>query len=153
MVFKLTVKFKTAAKPKIYRTRGSAMIEGAIYFPLVIICLAFTVLMFIYFYRITALSAHVHMVVRDEAGIRSGTTTHESKNTPSDRYRSEAENMKVKIKEEGGILRSYVSGSVNRKYVGGKLTRDKYINRRTSARSYIVRDKLLVRVKSVVIDR
>ena len=128
------------------------MVECAIYFPLVIICLAFTVLMFIHFYSITVLSAHVHMTVRDEAGLRNGTTILEMQNNIRDRHRAMAENIKVRITAGNDKLRAYVSGIATEKYGGGKLTGDKYVTRKCQARSYLINEKLIVRLKSIAVD-
>jgi|GEM_PF-3436299 len=132
--------------------RGSVMVEGAIYFPLVIICLAFTVLMFIHFYRITALSAHMHMVVRDEAGLRAGTTLLETQSSKKDKYRTEAESKRIKITTGEKYVRPYIEGTVSERYTGGRLTGGKKINRKYHARSYLANEKLLIRVKSIALD-
>lgn len=127
------------------------MIEGAIYFPVVILCVAFAVVMMVHFYSMAALSAKVHMKVRDTAGKESGTVTMDRKSAVPDNIRKNAEKRKVSTSVEKKLIRSYVTGSASAKYKGGRLTGRKEIKRVQHARSYIIKEKTLIRIMDVVV--
>ena len=127
------------------------MVEGALYFPLVIICLAFVVLMLLHFYRISAFSARMHIELRNEAGQRSGTTTVEIRSGPKDKYRREAERITIMLNQyDAAIGRDYVYGSALGEYGGGVLTNYDLLLRQFSYRAYLIDEKPIVRAGSVL---
>ncbi|MDR3225939.1 MAG: hypothetical protein LBT52_06590, partial [Clostridiales Family XIII bacterium] len=53
---------------------GSAMVESAIYFPVIVLCIMFVIYVMIDMYSEAALQSHLHLMVRAESGRLSGVT-------------------------------------------------------------------------------
>lgn len=126
---------------------GSALVESAIYFPLIILCVMFVIVMLINYYSVTALGAHLHMTVRERAGEESGTSelVLVSGGYP-DKYREAAESKHLGITDEKLGLRTVMKAEPKEKYTGGLLTGSVRAKRNFYGRSYVTEEKKIVRL-------
>ncbi|MDR1068010.1 MAG: hypothetical protein LBL36_02045 [Clostridiales Family XIII bacterium] len=118
---------------------GSAMVESAIVFPLIILSALFTISMMINYYSECSLRSKMHEELRDRAAAGTGTTelvlTEAGK---PDIFRAKAESIDITYGEGGGTLSPYISADATERYTGGMLTRSGRIDRVYTARSYSI---------------
>jgi hypothetical protein len=127
------------------------MVEGAIYMPLVILCVAFTCLMLIHYYTASVLTAHVHMEARRQAGEKGGKVLFEiERRGGTDRYRKHAESQPVSISDEKVRGRDAVWATARLTFLGGRLVGSKSIRREFSARAFQLDEEKLVRVREAL---
>jgi hypothetical protein len=118
---------------------GSAMVESAIIFPLIILTAMFTVYMSLNYYSECSLRSKMHEELRAKSSDETGKTelrlTEAGK---ADKFRAKAENTAFKYREGGGMLSPWISADATTFYEGGMLTLKSRIKRSYTARSYII---------------
>jgi hypothetical protein len=126
---------------------GSTMVESAIYFPMIILCVMFVIVMLINYYSIAAFDAHLHMSLREKAGEKSGTVSLKvTSGTAPDHYRAAAEARRISIKKKKSGLRTVMKAEPKEKYTGGPITGAVYAKRKFVGRSYVTDEQKLVRL-------
>ncbi|MDR3071874.1 MAG: hypothetical protein LBU41_00085 [Clostridiales Family XIII bacterium] len=126
--------------------RGTAMVESSLYFPIVILCVIFAVVMMIHLYRQTAVQAKLHLSVREEVMQENENVQKQISDSDFiDRYRAAAESLPFTFAEESHYGAKYVSASTSQQYEGGRLTRA-VRKRRFTGRWYLIDEELLIRV-------
>jgi hypothetical protein len=136
---------------------GSAMVESAIYFPIIILCVMFVVYVMIHMYSITALQAHLHLTVQREAGKQAGVTAVGLNDTDSkgvgpdtatgrDRYAASAFAKKIRVSKGGGAIAPYAEAEVGERYYGGRMARPDGVRVQMYARSYAIREVTAARL-------
>jgi hypothetical protein len=123
------------------------MVESAIYFPMIILCVMFVIVMLINYYSIAAFDAHLHMSLREKAGEKNGTaelviTT----DTAHDHYRAAAEARRISIKNKKSGLRTVMKAEPKEKYTGGPVTGAVFAKRKITGRSYVTEEQKIVRI-------
>ncbi|MDR0519918.1 MAG: hypothetical protein LBG82_07735 [Clostridiales Family XIII bacterium] len=121
------------------RRRGSAMVESAIYFPIMVLCVMFVIYVMIDMYSIASLQSHLHMAVRAESGRLSGVTDiNADGGTGYDRYRAASFAKKVRLGagNSGGV--GTAEGSVSAKYGAGRMVRKVKVG--MSSRAYAIKE-------------
>jgi len=119
---------------------GSAMVESAIYFPVIVLCIMFVIYVMIDMYSEAALQSHLHLMVRAESGRLSGVTdvNTESGSSGYDRYRAAAFAKRISLSEGKSGSANTAEGAVSAKYGAGRLTQNVKVH--MNARAYAVRE-------------
>jgi hypothetical protein len=113
--------------------RGTAMVEAAIVFPLVIASVMAVIYLLINLYSFTALRSALHVALRAEAGADTGLTEASIVDgRVYDRYRLAAERRGISFeRERKNLINPYVSAEEFKTYTGngmieGGVTREHY---------------------------
>jgi hypothetical protein len=89
--------------------RGSASVESAIYFPIVILCAAAVIALVINMHMHTSAQAHMHIALRAESDAKSGTADVIAVGSVwKDRYRKEAEDKSFNMSGGGALNVEYI---------------------------------------------
>lgn len=134
----------------IKKQNGSAMVEAAIFMPIIILGVMFVIYMLINMYQMTALRTHAHLAIRTNAAEASGKTDCQINGLSiPDRYRAVAESKAVEISETQRNGLTCREGSVTETWKGGLLT---YGDRSSSyyGRNYIIDETVKVRLYATV---
>lgn len=127
---------------------GSAMVEAAIFYPIITLAAMFVIYTCINMYSMTALQARAHMVVRQAAGSEKGKVSAEaSRDYEPDRYMAEAENKKIVISSGGGPLSKSMETMVSDSYEGGRLLGVKRTKARFKSSAYVVDEMTAARLR------
>lgn len=118
---------------------GSAMVESAIVFPLIILTAMFTVYMALNYYSECSLRAKMHEELRVRSSKETGKTELQMTEAGRpDAFRANAEKTAFTYREGGGVFGAYLSADATASYEGGMLTLKSRIKRAYTARSYII---------------
>jgi hypothetical protein len=128
------------------------MVESAIYFPLIVLAVMFTIYMLINMYSMTALRANLHILVRSESAAKIGTTDIRTEDETSDRYRRAAEANTVEMREGRQFAATYVEAESGSTYYGGRLTRRRGIRAECYGRAYLIDETDLARIAHTLSD-
>ena len=134
-------------------SKGTAMVEAAIYFPIAIFCIMAVLALLLNIYSQTATQAHLHIKLRAEAaayGGRTGVVLVDA--YVRDKYRREAESIPFVVNEKGNILRRSLEASFARTYYGGHFTNPEGYVTEYYASSYIIDESAAVRLIDAVKD-
>ena len=124
-------------------SRGSAMVESSIYFPIIILASMFIIYMMINMYSETAFQAKLNKEVRAESmKIIGNAEVSISKDGKDDKYRKVAEAREISYSDGGKYYAtSYIVGSGMLEMKGEILTGYKRIKNRYSARAFSISEK------------
>jgi hypothetical protein len=123
------------------------MVESAIYFPIIVLCVMFVIVMLINYYSAAALSAHLHMTVRAQAGEKNEKVMLTVKQgIDPDHYRSAAESRRITVKKGKNGLHTVMKATQKEKYTGGPVTGAVRAKRKFFARSYVTDERQLIRL-------
>jgi Flp pilus assembly protein TadG len=121
---------------------GSAMVESAIIFPLIILAAMFTVYMTLNYYSECSLRSKLHTELRQRAAKETGNTQLRlTEAAAPDAFRAKAEKAAFKYRKGGGDRSAYLSADATASYTGGMLTIESRIKRSYKARYYIIDEK------------
>jgi hypothetical protein len=116
------------------------MVESALYFPLIVLGIMFTIYVMIDMYSLAALQARLHLSVRAESARLSGVTDAAAvgQGTDYDRYRAAAYAKRIDLGEgrSGGAKTATASTSAD--YGAGRMAGSAHVEKR--ARSYVIRE-------------
>jgi hypothetical protein len=115
------------------------MVESAIYFPIMVLCVMFVIYTMIDMYSIASLRSHLHMDVRAESGRLSGVSDVKvSGGTGYDRYRRAAFAKKISLGagKSGGAKTA--QGTVSAKYGAGRMASN--VKVAMSSRAYAIKE-------------
>ncbi|MDR1778835.1 MAG: hypothetical protein LBR14_03675 [Clostridiales Family XIII bacterium] len=143
----------TAMRAKLMEEKsGTAMVESALYFPLVILCVLFTIYMMIHLYSLTAAQASVHMASRQAAAEDSGVTQIEIQTEGDvDRYRAAAEALPLATEDGKRFAAPYKQTTAEQAYEGGSLVWHA-ARREITGRWYVIDEEKYVRGVELVKD-
>jgi hypothetical protein len=141
------MKILSPTKELLKSRRGSAMVEGAIYFPIIILSAVFAIIMMINMYSGAAATARLHMQLRAQAGEQTGLTiSHVSESAIKDRYGL------APMKTDDFFGMNFIGAEGKKTYKGGPLTGEKTITERYKARVYLINDGRDAKLKSAALS-
>lgn len=124
------------------------MVEAAIFFPIAVFCAMAVLALLLNIYSQTATQAHLHVRLRAEAAAYGDRTQVLLADAyPRDRYRKEAESVSFAISETGNLLSKSLEASRAKLYYGGRFTDPRGYETEYHARSYIIDEAAIVRLK------
>ena len=119
--------------------RGSAMVEAAIFYPIIILAVMFAIYTCVNMYSMAALQADEHIRVRGAAGSAKGKVAAEIRwNQSVDRYRAAAEGKNISIVPGTRSGSRVMEASVEESYEGGRLIRGGRAKAAFHSASYVV---------------
>jgi hypothetical protein len=126
--------------------RGTAMVEAAVVFPLVIASLMAVIYLMINLYSFTALRSSLHIAVRAEADTETGLTEAAvADGRVYDRYRLAAERRGISPElRRKGLINPYVAAEENKSYTGNAMIRSG-VTRTHFGRFYVLDEVGVVR--------
>lgn len=136
---------KRSLREALCNNRGSAMVESAIYFPMIILATMFAIYMMINMYSESVFQAKMNMEVRAASMEKMGNASVLVLNLDKgNMYQNAAEANQVNLSEgrEDGHTCIYGSGSLNMK--SGRLTGYRQKKITYSARAYCVDEKFWI---------
>ena len=129
---------------------GTTMVEAAVVMPLVILSVMAMIYLLINIYSTVSLQSHMHLLLREESGIKSNMTEHEIFDEyKRDKIRRKAESAKIRIISKRKGLSEYVEAQKDSVYITNMM-----INSAPKVRSYgksfVYNESDIVRFKSIV---
>ena len=133
--------------------KGTVMVEAAIFFPIAIFCAMAVMALMLNIYSQTATQAHLHVRLRAEAAAY-GDRTQAILIDPyvRDRYRREAESMAFAVSETGMLFERSLQASGSKLYYGGRFTNPLGYETEYYARSYILDEAFVIRLKDAALE-
>ena len=128
------------------------MVEAAIFFPIAVFAAMAVMALLLNIYSQAATQAHLHVYLRAEASARGDRT--QARLTDAyerDRYRRAAESISFSAAETGGPLLKSLEASRSKTYYGGRFTDPLGYEAEYYARSYILDEAFMVRVKDAAL--
>ena len=131
--------------------KGTTMVEAAIYFPIAVFCAMAVLALLLNIYSQTATQAQLHVRLRADAAAYGGRTyvllidAYER-----DRYRKDAESISFAFAENNSGLHRTLEASGSEVYYGGRFTNPLGYETGYYARSYIIDEAGLARVRDVI---
>ena len=142
MQMKKSLQIKERVYAILLNRRGTAIVEAAIFFPIIFLATMFAIYMMINMYSETVFQAKANREVR-AASLEKAENASVNIESPysNDRYRNAAEAVSVGLSEgnENGLVNIYGSGSLNLE--SGRLTGYKTRKNTYSARAYCMDEK------------
>ncbi|MDR2132944.1 MAG: hypothetical protein LBP30_06310 [Clostridiales Family XIII bacterium] len=131
--------------------RGTAMVEAAVVFPLVIASVMAVVYLMIDLYCFTALRSHLHVALRAEADAETGLSEVViADGRVRDRYRAAAERRGISPEHRRkGLFNPYVAAEESKSY-GGNAMIERGVTRKHFGRFYVLDEVSFVRNLSLV---
>ncbi|MDR3294807.1 MAG: hypothetical protein LBT26_03110 [Clostridiales Family XIII bacterium] len=118
--------------------RGTAMVEAAIIFPLMIAAVMAVIYLMVNLYSLTALQASLHTTLRAQAGAHTGLTENTyADGRVRDRYRQAAERRGPQTEEHKAVLSPYLSVETSKTYSANALAA-RAVQRRSFGRYYVL---------------
>ena len=135
-------------------SKGGAMVEAAIFFPIVVFCAMAVMALLLNIYSQTATQAHLHIFIRGEAAAYDDRTQVRLTDAyERDRYRREAESMSFAVSETSNWFLRSLEASYLKKYYGGRFTDPDGYETEYYARSYIINEAgMAFRIKEVILS-
>jgi hypothetical protein len=126
--------------------RGTAMVEAAVVFPLVIAAVMAVIYLMINLYSFTALRASLHVALRAEADAETGLCEAViADGRVYDRYRLAAERRGISpTHHRKGLLNPYVAAEADKSYGGNAMIRGS-VTRKHFGRCYVLDEVGIVR--------
>lgn len=126
------------------------MIDAAIVLPLVILAVMAMIYLLINIYSTVSLQLHMHLLLREESGVKSGMVKYEiTDDYKRDKIRSKAESARIDIKQKRNVLSKYVEANKYTEYTGNMLIKNPP-KIKSYGRSYINNESDIVRFKEIV---
>lgn len=126
------------------------MVEAAIVLPLVILSIMAMIYLLINIYSTVSLQSHMHLLLREESGARSGMVEYEIVDDyRRDKIRRKAESKKINIAEKGMLLSRHVEAQKDSVYTTNMLIK-KAPEVRTYGRSFVLKESDIVRFGKIV---
>jgi hypothetical protein len=126
------------------------MVEAAIFFPIAVFCAMAVLALLLNIYSQTSTQAHLHIRLRAEAaayGDRAQVRLEDA--YIRDRYRREAESVSFAYSETENAFKKSLEASRGITYYGGRFTNPLGYETEYYARSYIIDEAGIVRLKDV----
>jgi hypothetical protein len=125
-------------------TRGASMVEAAIYLPLVILCIMFTIYMMLNMYTSCVSQSDLHIKVRGEADKKMPITAVKiSEASGKDRYENAAESSKIEVGDGKGFASTFKEGQRTSNGEGGRLIKTEW-KEFQYGRWYVINEKKIV---------
>ena len=133
-------------------SKGSAMVEAAIFFPIAVFCAMAVITLMLNIYSQTTTQAHVHVRLRAEAAADGGRTQSLIVDEyERDLYRREAESVSFTIVETKNLLTKSLETSFAKTYFGGRFTNPLGYEMEYYARSYIIDESgIALQIKNIL---
>lgn len=126
------------------------MVEAAVVMPLAILTVMALVYLLINIYSTVALQSHIHLLLREEGGIKSGMVQYEIiDDYKRDKIRRKAESTNIRISDGGGPLSSYVEAEKDSVYTTNMLIKKKP-KVHSYGKSFVYNESNIVRYKEIV---
>jgi hypothetical protein len=135
---------------KYLNNRGTALVDAVIVIPLVILSVMAIIYLLLNIYSTVSLQSHMHILLREESGIKSGMVKYEIEDGyKRDSIRRKAELTQILLEHRNNILSDYVEAEKTSTYTTNMMISRKPTVR-TYGRSYINNESKIVRFKEVV---
>lgn len=126
------------------------MVEAAIVLPLVMLSVMAMIYLLINIYSTVSLQSHMHLLLREESGTKSGMVKYEIVDDyKRDKIRRKAESAKIGMNEKHSGLSKYVEAQRDSVYTTNMII-NKSPKIRSYGRSFVYNESDIVRFKSVV---
>jgi hypothetical protein len=125
-------------------TRGASMVEAAIYLPMVILCIMFTIYMMLNMYTSCVSQSDLHIKVRREADKKTAVAAVEiNEASGKNRYEAAAESSKTEMSDGSKFAAAFKEGRRTSKGEGGRMIKTTW-KEPQYGRWYVINEKLIV---------
>ncbi len=126
------------------------MVDAAIVMPLVILAVMAMIYLLINIYSTVSLQSHMHLLLREESGLKSGMVEYEIQDDyKRDKIRRKAESARIDIREKRDVLSKYLEANKLSEYTANMLIKNSP-EIKSYGRSFIYNESDIVRFKSIV---